>query len=74
MPRPAAWRGRLVDVTGKCGDSAEEATLRGRPHEFGQLPNLVVPEDFDEPLPEEEYVVWAGTDGEQDDGRTTEIT
>jgi len=28
------------------------------PRRFGQLPNLVVPADFDESLPETELVTW----------------
>jgi prevent-host-death family protein len=29
-----------------------------RPRRFGQLPALVVPDDFDEPLPEAEIAAW----------------
>lgn len=64
----------MVDVTGKCSDSAEDDAWRGRPREFHQLPSLVVPQDFDEPLPEDEYAAWAGADDEKEDGRPTEIT
>lgn len=28
------------------------------PRRFGQLPGMVVPEDFDEPLPESELAAW----------------
>jgi prevent-host-death family protein len=30
------------------------------PRRFGQLPNLVVPEGFDEPLSESELAAWEG--------------
>jgi prevent-host-death family protein len=30
------------------------------PRRFGQLPTLVVPADFDEPLPETELTAWEG--------------
>jgi hypothetical protein len=30
------------------------------PRQFGQLPNLLVPRDFDEPLPESELARWEG--------------
>ena len=29
---------------------------------FGQLPNLVVPKDFDDPLPDAELAAWEGAD------------
>jgi prevent-host-death family protein len=32
------------------------------PRRFGQLPNLVVPNDFDEPLPASELAAWEGID------------
>lgn len=49
-PRPiaaATWRRRLVDVTDERSDGAEGGAPRDRPREFRQLPNLVVPQDFD---------------------------
>lgn len=30
---------------------------------FGQLPHLVVPEDFDDPLPEDELAPWEDRNG-----------
>jgi prevent-host-death family protein len=32
--------------------------IRETPRRFGQLPNLAVPEGFDEPLPESELAAW----------------
>ncbi len=32
--------------------------VRSVPRRFGQIPNLVVPDDFDEPLPENELGGW----------------
>ncbi|MED5813445.1 type II toxin-antitoxin system Phd/YefM family antitoxin [Mycolicibacterium sp. 050232] len=29
-----------------------------QPRMFGQLPNLIVPENFDEPLPADELAAW----------------
>jgi hypothetical protein len=34
------------------------AATRGR--QFGQLPNISVPDDFDDPLPDAEIVAWEG--------------
>lgn len=34
--------------------------FRPVPRRFGQLPSLVVPADFDEPLPESELAAWEG--------------
>ncbi|WP_204081361.1 type II toxin-antitoxin system Phd/YefM family antitoxin [Mycobacterium riyadhense] len=30
------------------------------PRRFGQLPNVTVPDDFDDPLPESELAAWEG--------------
>ncbi|MFT3715369.1 MAG: type II toxin-antitoxin system Phd/YefM family antitoxin [Gordonia sp. (in: high G+C Gram-positive bacteria)] len=46
-------------------------TTRGRPvavlspvtpgrRRFGQFPDLVIPDDFDDPLPDEELALWEG--------------
>ena len=32
------------------------------PRRFGQLPDLGVPDDFDEPLPQSEVAVWEASD------------
>lgn len=46
-------------VTSECGDTG--ATLPPSPtppRRFGQLPDLAVPDDFDDPLPETELDMW----------------
>lgn len=61
IPDPSQRRpgpGRLVDVTDKRSDSEEDGAPRRPLREFHQLPNLVVPQDFDAPLPEDEYAAW----------------
>jgi hypothetical protein len=53
----------MVDVTDKRdkGDPPH-----GRARSFHQMPNLVVPQDFDAPLPDAEYAAWqCVTDREQ---------
>ncbi|WP_162563571.1 hypothetical protein [Mycolicibacterium mucogenicum] len=47
-------------MTDERSDGAEGGAPRDRPREFRQLPNLVVPQDFDAPLPESEYTAWEG--------------
>lgn len=37
---------------------AQLIPIAATPRRFGQLPNLVVPSDFDEALPEDELVAW----------------
>lgn len=32
------------------------------PRRFGQIPNLVIPNDFDDPLPASELATWEGVD------------
>jgi hypothetical protein len=36
------------------------APAHPRPRKFGQLPALIVPDNFDEPLPEAEIAAWEG--------------
>jgi hypothetical protein len=50
----------MFDMTDKHGDSDEGGAPRGRVRRFQQLPNLVVPQDFDAPLPDAEYAAWDG--------------
>ncbi|WP_162563638.1 hypothetical protein [Mycolicibacterium mucogenicum] len=45
-------------MTDKRSDSEEDGAPRRPLREFHQLPNLVVPQDFDAPLPEDEYAAW----------------
>lgn len=71
----SARRGRLVDMHDKRSDVDAGGNPRGRPRQFRQLPNFVVPQDFDAPLPEDEYAAWEDSaDTEQEDGGTTAIT
>ncbi|MBE5408354.1 type II toxin-antitoxin system ParD family antitoxin [Mycobacteroides abscessus] len=52
-------------MTDNRSDIDQDDAPRGRPREFRQLPNLFVPQDFDAPLPEDEYAAWeASADGE----------
>ena len=56
----------MVDVTGMCGGISEGGPQPGRARRFHQIPNLVVPQDFDAPLPDAEQAAWEGaTDHEQ---------
>jgi hypothetical protein len=50
----------MVDVTDERGDMDKGGAPRGRARRFHQMPNLVVPQDFDEPLPAVEYAAWEG--------------
>jgi hypothetical protein len=57
----------MVDVTDNCGDTDRGGAPRGGARRFGPMPNLVVPQDFDAPLPDAEYAAWEGaTDHEQE--------
>lgn len=50
----------MVYVTDKHGDIDKGVAPRGRARSFHQMPNLVVPQDFDAPLPDAEYAAWEG--------------
>jgi hypothetical protein len=39
---------------------AEELALNARGRQFGQFPDISVPESFDDPLPDAEIVAWEG--------------
>ena len=57
----------MGNLTGKRGDIDKGGAPRGRARRFHQMPNLVVPQDFDAPLPDAEYAAWEGaTDHEQE--------
>lgn len=46
-------------VTSDGGDIGSKGPLSPTPpRQFGQLPDLAVPDDFDEPLPTSEAAVW----------------
>lgn len=51
------------DVTSDGGDIGAKGPLSATPpRHFGQLPDLAVPDDFDEPLPPGEAAVWEAPD------------
>lgn len=54
--------GQVVTITNHGRPVAKLVPVQPVPRKFGQLPNLLVPSDFDEPLPESELVTWEGTD------------
>lgn len=50
--------GASVTITNHGRPVAKLVPLQPAPRTFGQLPNLAVPKDFDEPLPEAELAAW----------------
>jgi prevent-host-death family protein len=50
--------GTSVTITSHGRPVAVLVPVRETPRRFGQLPNLAVPEDFDDPLPESELAAW----------------
>jgi len=56
--------GTSVTITSHGRVVAKIIPVRPVPRRFGQLPNMVVPKDFDEPLPAAELDTWEGTDGQ----------
>lgn len=55
-------------MTSEDGDAGSELPLpHTPPRRFGQLPDLAVPDDFDEPLPPTEAAVWEGPDPADED-------
>jgi prevent-host-death family protein len=54
--------GQSVTITNHGRPVAKLVPVTPVPRKFGQLPNLVVPTDFDEPLPESELARWEGAD------------
>ena len=49
-----------VTITNHGRAVAVLAPVQPRPRKFGQLPALVVRDNFDEPLPEAEIAAWEG--------------
>ncbi|MGB3355544.1 MAG: hypothetical protein WBB00_22645 [Mycobacterium sp.] len=48
-------------MTSEGGDTGSELPMSpAPPRRFGQLPDLAVPDDFDDPLPETELATWEG--------------
>jgi prevent-host-death family protein len=54
--------GEPVTITNHGRPVAMLVPVRPVPRRFGQLPNLTVPDDFDEPLPDSELAGWESTD------------
>ena len=50
--------GTSVTITNHGRPVAVLMPIQQTPRRFGQLPNLIVPDNFDEPLPETELVAW----------------
>lgn len=53
--------GVSVTITNHGRPVAVLSPAAAQPRAFGQLPNLVVPENFDEPLPADELDGWTPT-------------
>ena len=53
-----ARTGTPVTITTHGRPVAVLMPIHETPRRFGQLPNLAVPEGFDEPLPESELAAW----------------
>ncbi len=54
--------GASVTITNHGRPVAVLSPITPLPRSFGQIPTLVVPEDFDEPLPASEQSVWEQSD------------
>lgn len=52
--------GKTVVITNHGRDVARLVPATPTPRQFGQMPNLSIPEDFDEPLPDTELARWEG--------------
>jgi prevent-host-death family protein len=52
--------GMAVTITTHGRAVAVLSPAEPRPRKFGQLPALVVPDNFDEPLPDAEVAAWQG--------------
>jgi prevent-host-death family protein len=54
--------GKAVTITNHGRPVAKLMPVEPVPRKFGQLPNLLVPKDFDEPLPASELARWESTE------------
>jgi prevent-host-death family protein len=54
--------GQSVTITNHGRPVARLVPVQPVPRQFGQLPNFVIPHDFDEPLPESELARWDGAE------------
>ncbi len=52
--------GKTVIITNHGREVARLVPANPTPRQFGQLPKLVVPHDFDQPLPDSELANWEG--------------
>jgi prevent-host-death family protein len=52
--------GESVTITNHGRPVAMLVPVQPLPRRFGQLPNLLVPDNFDDPLPDSELAAWAG--------------
>ena len=52
--------GMAVTITTHGRAVAVLSPAQPRPRKFGQLPALVVPDNFDEPIPDAEIAAWQG--------------
>lgn len=52
--------GQSVTITSHGRPVAKLVPVQPVPRKFGQLPGLVIPNDFDEPLPDSELARWEG--------------
>jgi len=50
--------GLSITITNHGRPVAVLSPAQARPRTFGLLPNLAVPEDFDDPLPDSEVANW----------------
>jgi len=48
----------LITITNHGRPVAVLSPAQATPRTFGQLPNLLVPNTFDDPLPDDELVAW----------------
>lgn len=55
--------GSPVTITSRGRPVAVLSPVQPRPRSFGQLPNMVIGADFDEPLPASELAAWDGAAG-----------
>lgn len=54
--------GKAVTITNHGRPVAKLVPVQPVPRKFGQLPKLLVPNDFDEPLPPSELARWEGAE------------
>ncbi len=55
--------GNSFIITSHGEPVAQLIPIAAVPRRFGQLPNMVVPNNFDDPLPEDELAPWEDDNG-----------